>query len=39
MDDDGTTINGTTIDAREQDNSGDPAWVLSQVHTLRCRTP
>ncbi|CAM9557559.1 unnamed protein product [Ectocarpus sp. 4 AP-2014] len=39
MEDDGTTINGTMIDAREQDNSGDPAGVPSHVHTLRCRTP
>ncbi|CAM9170456.1 unnamed protein product [Ectocarpus sp. 12 AP-2014] len=39
MEDGGATINGTTIDAPEQDNSGDPAWVLSHVYKLRCRTP
>ncbi|CAM9971838.1 unnamed protein product [Ectocarpus sp. 6 AP-2014] len=35
----GTTINGIMIDAPEQHNSGDPAGVLSHMHTLRCRTP
>ncbi|CAN0483313.1 unnamed protein product, partial [Ectocarpus sp. 8 AP-2014] len=39
MEADGTTINGTMIDAPEHDNSGDPAGVLSHMHTLRCRTP